>query len=61
MKGRESSLLDARASTKARSTWRHVMRVSNVLMTERDASSRPCSLAIASSGRVEDLDPQIGA
>lgn len=61
MKGRVSGLLDARASTAARSTWRPAMQALNVLTTERDASNRPHSLAIASSGRFKDSDPQSGA
>jgi hypothetical protein len=36
------------------------MRASDVLIIERDASNRPLNSAIASSGRVEDLDPRAG-
>jgi hypothetical protein len=61
MKGRVSELLDARASTAARSTWRPAMQASNVLTTGRDASNGPDSSDISSSGRVEDSDPQSGA
>jgi hypothetical protein len=61
MKSRASGLLDAQASMMSRLAWRPVIRVSDVLTTEQDASNRPRNSTITSNGRVEDPDSQSGA
>jgi hypothetical protein len=55
---RVRSLLEECASMKASYTWRPMMHTLDVLMAERDSSSRPRSSTISSKGRVEVLAPR---